>query len=98
LQEYIEKYTVAFFSKTFCPYCKKAKATLKELGIDESKIKILECAFLLSYARWLIDIIQTGSTRTPTVVISKHTSSRRQGRGPSPTFSLVSHRLSQSIA
>lgn len=47
MQGYVDKYTVAFFSKTFCPYCKKAKATLKELGIDESKIKILECVHVL---------------------------------------------------
>jgi glutaredoxin len=30
------------FSKTFCPFCLKAKATLKDIGVSEMKVVELD--------------------------------------------------------
>ena len=35
---------VAFFSKSYCPYCRRAKGVINELNLGDAKtVKIYEC-------------------------------------------------------
>lgn len=49
IEGYLEQYAVVVLSKTYCPYCKKAKALLKGI-VPEDKIKIVE-----------LDVVENGS-------------------------------------
>lgn len=38
----IANHKVAIFSKTYCPYCKKAKALISEFNLPEGDVEIVE--------------------------------------------------------
>jgi glutaredoxin len=38
----IRNHNLVMFSKTFCPFCLKAKATLKDAGVSDMKIVELD--------------------------------------------------------
>jgi glutaredoxin 3 len=38
----IQNHNLVMFSKTFCPFCLKAKATLKDIGVSEMKVVELD--------------------------------------------------------
>lgn len=38
----IAEHLVAVFSKSYCPYCSQAKSLINKLGLDPSKVGILE--------------------------------------------------------
>lgn len=42
MQKLISENVVAVFSKSYCPYCKAAKQLLSSIGLDQSKIGVLE--------------------------------------------------------
>ncbi|KAG9019132.1 glutaredoxin [Tulasnella sp. 427] len=42
VEEAIANHKVAIFSKTYCPYCRRAKQTIQELGLEEDEVKIIE--------------------------------------------------------
>ncbi len=41
-EKLISEHLIAVFSKSYCPYCSQAKSAIKKLGLDESKVGILE--------------------------------------------------------
>jgi len=40
INELVEKHTVVVFSKTYCPYCTKAKNALKGIGADFEVVEL----------------------------------------------------------
>ncbi len=44
VEKTINENFVAFFSKSYCPYCRRAKAVINELNLGEDKaVKVYEC-------------------------------------------------------
>ena len=44
VEKTIDENFVAFFSKSYCPYCRRAKGVIQELNLGEGKpVKIYEC-------------------------------------------------------
>lgn len=41
-EKLISEHLVAVFSKSYCPYCSQAKSVIDKLGLDKSKVGILE--------------------------------------------------------
>lgn len=41
-EKLISEHLVAIFSKSYCPYCSQAKSVIEKLGLDKSKVGILE--------------------------------------------------------
>lgn len=41
-EKLISEHLVAVFSKSYCPYCSQAKSVIEKLGLDKSKVGILE--------------------------------------------------------
>lgn len=87
-QTAISENTITIFSKTWCPYCKRAKALLASKFADE-KTKILEWVStpfcLVIFTETVIGL--TSLTRAPR---SRTTWPRRLASSLSPTSSLVS--------
>ena len=48
VDDLVAKNAVMVFSKTYCPYCQKAKQTLANYAINASKYKVLELGLLQS--------------------------------------------------
>jgi len=68
----IADHKVAVFSKSWCPYCKKAKATLKELVPNDEDVKILELDELEdgdAIQAYLLE--KTGQRTVPNVFVAK---------------------------
>ncbi|EPQ29663.1 uncharacterized protein PFL1_02883 [Pseudozyma flocculosa PF-1] len=38
----ISEHLIAVFSKSYCPYCSRAKSVISSLGLDSSKVGIIE--------------------------------------------------------
>lgn len=41
-EKLISEHLVAVFSKSYCPYCSQAKSVIDKLGLDKSKVGVLE--------------------------------------------------------
>lgn len=41
-EKLISEHLVAVFSKSYCPYCSQAKSVIDKLGLDKSKVAVLE--------------------------------------------------------
>ncbi|SPO24028.1 probable GRX1 - glutaredoxin [Ustilago trichophora] len=41
-EKLISEHLIAIFSKSYCPYCSQAKSVIDKLGLDKSKVGILE--------------------------------------------------------
>ncbi|PWN48493.1 putative GRX1-glutaredoxin [Violaceomyces palustris] len=41
-EKLISEHLVTIFSKTYCPYCTKAKGVIGSLGLDSSKVGLIE--------------------------------------------------------
>jgi len=71
-EDTISQHTVAIFSKSYCPYCRRAKATIAGLDLPEGSVQILELderndggdiqAYLLE---------KTGQRTVPNIFINK---------------------------
>ncbi|WFD41130.1 uncharacterized protein MJAP1_004125 [Malassezia japonica] len=41
-EKFISEHAIAIFSKSYCPYCARAKGVISSLKIDQSKVGVLE--------------------------------------------------------
>ena len=87
-QTAISENTITIFSKTWCPYCKRAKALLTSKFADE-KTKILEWVSTPFCIAILAETV-IGLTSLTRARRSRTTWPRRPASGLSPTSSLVS--------
>merc|ERR1712225_65870 len=72
-QKLIEEHDVAIFSKTYCPYCTKAKNIVSGLGLPEGSVGILELDEMGEEGAAIQDYLasETGQRTVPSVWIKK---------------------------
>ncbi|KAK9900228.1 glutaredoxin [Cystobasidium minutum MCA 4210] len=72
-QKLIQEHDVAIFSKSYCPYCRKAKIIIKGLELDESRVGILELDEMGQEGADIQDYLEkeTGQRTVPSVWIKQ---------------------------
>ncbi|KAL7007493.1 hypothetical protein EMMF5_002957 [Cystobasidiomycetes sp. EMM_F5] len=73
VEKLINDHGVAIFSKSYCPYCTKAKNMIKGLGLPDGEVGILELDEMGAEGSAIQDYLEstTGQRTVPSVWIQK---------------------------
>ncbi|CDU25127.1 probable GRX1-glutaredoxin [Sporisorium scitamineum] len=73
-EKLISEHLVAVFSKSYCPYCSQAKSVIDKLGLDKSKVGILELDQMGSEGSDIQAYLQdkTGQRTVPNIFINQN--------------------------
>ncbi|KAI7905360.1 glutaredoxin-1 [Cokeromyces recurvatus] len=69
VEEIIKNNKIAVFSKSYCPYCKRAKEALRELGEEFFVIELDQDANGAAIQQYLLD--KTGQRTVPNIFINQ---------------------------
>ncbi|KAI3617272.1 hypothetical protein CBS9595_003181 [Malassezia furfur] len=73
-EKFITEHAIAVFSKSYCPYCRRAKSVISELKVDQKKVGVMELDEVNNggdIQNYLLE--KTGQRTVPNIFISgKH--------------------------